>query len=291
MAFRDNSTLITSANTINLVADGGSSTVYNGTAGADAFVIADGNVGDDLIVGFSANDTIITGKKIFDGNGDGYIAFGPGSTLDVDRTGSGDARKGEDNISVLGTGGDLVTEVRFLGTKDGGFVYADSGTRDALLGHFTSGFSSTNGGADSSITQSLKIDNDVSNNTYDFSGTSVALLTDNALGLNFDSDVINGFGSDDLLIFTSQLYNKNATGSGDGSNKVTFGKNLVLDLSGANGPLDSDPNTGPGGQFDFGATKASSSITYLGEKTVDGTTYYYYGTAGHAAPDGVGFPS
>lgn len=280
MAFRDNGTLITTANTINLEANGQNGDVYNGTASADAFVIADGNVGDDTIIGFGSNDTIITGKAIFDGNGDGYIAFGSNQTLDVDRFGTGESRKGADNINVLGTGGDLVSEIRFLGSKDGGFVYADSGTRDALLGHFTRGFQSTNGGGDESITQNLRIDNDVDNNTFDFGGTSVALLTDNALGVNFGGDTINGFGDDDLLVFTSQIFDSNEDGT------VTFFNNLVLDLSGADGPQSSDPSTGPGGQLDLNGPD-QTEIFYLGSKMIDGTTYYYYGAEGAGTPAGV----
>lgn len=287
MAFRSNSTLITGANVIGIAANDAND-VYNGTDGADAFVFADGNVGDDTLIGFSSIDTIITGKKIFDGNNDGYILFGDNQTLDIDRFGGGESRKGNDNITVLGTGEDLVSEVRYLGNKDGGFVYADSSTRDDLLGRFTSGFQSTNGGSDSSITQNVKIDNDVADNTFNMGSTSVALLTDNALGLNFGGDTINGFGDDDLLVFTSQLYNKNDGGTGDGANILTFGKNLVLDLSGDEGPLASDPNTGPGGQIDLNDPN-QVTIHYLGEKTIADTTYYYYGTANAATPDGVGF--
>lgn len=291
MAFRDNSTLITTAKTINLVADDGDQTVYVGTEEADAFVVADGNVGDDVIIGFSGNDSIITGRKIFDGNNDGYIQFGENSLLDVDRNGSGASRAGEDNISVLGNGENRILEIRYLGTKDGGFAYADSGTRDALFGRFDSKSfmdTTTATASDSSITQTTKIDNDVGDNTFNFGAGSVALLTDNALGLNFGGDIINGFGSDDLLIFTSALHNVNATGpQGDGPNIVTFGKNLYLDLSGAEGPLSSDPTTGPGGQFDLNNTD-QVAIQYLGTKSIDGTDYYYYGSVGtQLAPAGV----
>ncbi|VWX50837.1 hypothetical protein [Novosphingobium sp. 9U] len=292
MAFRDNSVVITSAHVINVEANGEDGDVYSGTDAADAFVIADGAVGDDLLQFFDSNDSIITHKAIFDGNNDGYIAFGPGAQLDVDRFGSGDSRKGDDNLSVLGTGNERVTEIRYLGFKPDevgtkNYVYADSNTRDALLGRFDKGFQDdVTTGADSSITQNLKIDNDVSSNTFNFGTNSVALLTDNALGVNFGSDTIDGFGDDDLLVFTSLIHNRNDTGTGDSANTVTFGKNLVLDLSGAEGPLNSDPTTGPGGQFDLNAPN-QVSIHYLGEKLIGDTTYYYYGTANAATPDGV----
>jgi len=284
MAFRNNGTLVQTANKIDVTANGNSD-VYSGAdqndgkGGAYAFIIADGAVGDDTFVSFGGDDTIITGKKIFDGNGDGYIAFGDNAILDVDRTSSKNA--GEDQISVLGNGGDRVTVIRYLGTKDGGFAYADAGTRDALLGHFASGFESSTAVGDSSVAGQIRhIDNDVGNNSYDFSGTSVALLTDNALGLNFGGDTIDGFGTDDLLIFTSKLYDS------DNDNIVTFGGNKILDLSGAGGPLSSDPSQGPGGQFDVNNPN-KTQVYYLGEKNIDGTNYYYYGAAANISLDGV----
>ena len=277
MAFRDNGTLITSANTINIVANG---TVeeYNGTANADAFVIADGNVGDDEIIGFGFNDTIITGKKIFDGNEDGYIAFGGNNTLDVDRFGSGSSRAGQDNISVTGTGETGVSVIRYLGTKDGGFAYASAEVRDNFLGHFTRGFDSTNGVTggrfDSDV---VRYDSSVASETYNFANSKNVLLIDNATGLNFGGDTINGFGNDDLLVTTSQLFNRNDI---DGSDVVSFGGNAVLDLSGANGPNSSDPSTGPGGQVDLNAPN-KLSVIYLGSETdaTTGVTYYKYGSS------------
>lgn len=280
MAFRDNSTLITTANKTDIVANN-TSDVYSGAGGSTAFIVADGLTGDDQLVGFGSDDSIINYKAIYDGNGDGYISFGPNNVLDVDRTSSRNA--GPDQISVAGTGGDLVTTIRYLGNKDGGYVYADAATRDNLFGHFTRGFDSSNGlttAGDSSITQSLRIDNNVGNDTFNMGSTSVALLTDNRLGLNFGADTINGFGKDDLLIFTSKLYDSNGSGT------VTFGRNLVLDLSGADGPQNTDPSQGPGGQFDLNQPN-QTVVTFIGEKTIDGTTYYYYGTADHNPVPGL----
>ncbi len=284
MAFRDNSTLITTAGKV-VLALNGDSDVYSGAGGSHAFIMNEGALGDDQLQNFGSDDSIINYKKIYDGNGDGYISFGPNNVLDVDRTSSKNA--GEDQITVGGTGSDFVTTIRYLGTKDGGYAYADALTRDQLLGHFTKGFDNTAGGTagDSSVAaQALHIDNDVGDNTFDFGKTSVALLTDNKLGLNFGGDVINGFGKDDLLVFTSKLYDSNNSGV------VTFGKNLVLDLSGAGGPSSSDPSTGPGGQFDLNQPN-KTAVTYLGEKTIGDATYYYYGTADHGAVPGAIFPA
>ncbi|MEH3106952.1 MAG: hypothetical protein PGN09_06580 [Sphingomonas fennica] len=278
MALGPNNTLITSANRIDIEANGISGETHLGTAGADAFVIANGTVGDDAIVGFSNNDTIITYKKIFDGNNDGYIDFGPNSVLDVDRFGSGDARAGEDQISVAGAGNERVLTVRYLGTKEGAFAYGAANVRDGLLGHFDRGFvdsNGTTGGDISTAAYTNKIDNDVGTNNFSalFTSGSTVLLTDNATGLNFGGDTITGFGADDLLVFTSKLYDS------DNSGIVTFGGNKVLDLSGSTGPSSSDPAGGPGGQLDAGAARATSGVTYLGEKNIDGVNYYYYGTA------------
>jgi hypothetical protein len=282
MAFRSNSTLISTAQKVDLLAEGTSSSdTFSGTGGAHAFIMNEGVLGDDQLVGFGSDDSIINYKAIYDGNKDGYISFGPNNVLDVDRTSSKNA--GEDQITVGGTGNDLVTTIRYLGNKDGGFAYADAMTRDQLLGHFASGFSSSTAVGDISVSgQKNHIDNDVGDNTFNFGGegNSNALLTDNALGLNFGGDTINGFGKDDLLIFTSKLYDSNNSGV------VTFGKNLVLDLSGANGPSPTDPSTGPGGQFDLNAPN-QTAVTFLGEKTIGDATYYYYGTADHGAVPGL----
>lgn len=277
MAFSSNSTLITSASVTNLEANGVSGETFTGVDGrADAFVIADGKIGDDTIANFDVNDTIITGKKIYDGNGDGYINFGPNSVLDVDRTSSRNA--GEDQISVLGNGNERVTTIRYLGTKDGGFAYGAADVRDNLLGHFTRGANSDAGstGGDSVISQfQHKYDSQVTNETFDFSKGSSVLLIDNATGLNFGSDVINGFGSDDLLVTTSKLYDSNNTGI------VTFSSNRVLDLSGSLGPQSSDPAGGPGGQVDTDVTSKYEAVSFLGQQTIEGTTYYYYGATSH----------
>ena len=60
---------------------------------------------------------------------------------------------------------------------------------------------------------------------------------------------------------------------------ITFNENDVLDSSaGDQGPEPSDPSTGPGGQLDLNDPN-QVAITFLGESTIDGIKYYYYGTA------------
>ncbi|MBD8680073.1 hypothetical protein [Sphingomonas sp. CFBP 13720] len=255
MAFRDNSVLISTASSIDVAANN-IANVFDAGAGATAFVIADGNVGDDTFLNFGNDDSIITGKKIFDGNNDGYIQFGGNGVLDVDRTSSKNA--GNDQLQLVGSGDDGITEIRYLGTKGGQYVYADSSTRRNLIdqhGEFT------------------VREGTVGDDTIDASAGATLILHDNALGLNLGGDTINGFGADDLLVSTQLLFDSQK------NNTVTFGKNLVLDTSGANGPQSSDPVTGPGGQIDMNAPN-HVSIVYLGSNDIDGVSYYYYGTAG-----------
>ncbi|RSV19240.1 hypothetical protein [Sphingomonas sp. ABOLG] len=254
MAFRDNSVLISTAAAQDVAADN-SDGIFNGADGANAFVIASGNVGDDTFLNFGSDDSIITGRQIFDGNNDGFIAFGPNGVLDVNRTGGGARRAGNDQLQVVGENGVDITEIRYLGTKGGNFAYADSATLRQL---------NTTFGADNVM------EGDVSDDVIDMSDGAKVLLHDNGLGLNLGSDVVNGFGSDDLFVTTSKLFDRT------GNDIVTFGGNDVLDTSGAEGPMSSDPSTGPGGQVDF---TGIDGLAFLGETVgANGVTYYYYGT-------------
>lgn len=75
---------------------------YSGSNKRAAFVVANGDVGDDKIIGFGKTDSLITGKKIFDGNEDGLIGFGKNGLLDIYRV---DARKaGNDQLSITNGG-------------------------------------------------------------------------------------------------------------------------------------------------------------------------------------------
>jgi hypothetical protein len=256
MAFRDNSVLISTAGTIDVVADGGIGSTYDGSGGANAFVVADGAVGDDTFENFDNDDSLITGRQIFDGNGDGFIQFGPNGVLDVDRTSS--RRPGEDQLQLVGSGDNTITELRYLGTKGGNFVYADSSTLRDLEAVYG---------------QSTVVEGTVASDTINAANGATFILIDNALGLNLGGDTINGFGDDDLLVTTSQLFDSNR------DDTVTFSNNLVLDLSGSDGPQSSDPSTGPGGQIDLNDDD-QQSVAYLGSNTIGDVTYYYYGTAG-----------
>lgn len=265
MPFRDNSTLIRTAGTVNVEANGASGDVYSGADGSTAFVIANGSVGDDLLEDFGDDDSLITFRQIFDGNNDGFIAFGPNGVLDVDRFGGGNSRAGEDQLQLVSGGADLA-EIRYLGAKDGRFAYADSAT----LRDLAAAFGDTNFASDTNAGTNV-VEGTVGDDTFNFGGGANVLLQDNLLGLNLGGDIINGFGDDDLLVTTALLFDST------GEDTVSFSTNRVLDISGANGPQGSDPTTGPGGQLDFNAPD-EQSVTYLGSNVINGKTYYYYGT-------------
>ncbi len=253
MAFRDNSLLIRSSSVVG-IGTNDADDVYVAT-GATTFVFGDGNVGDDSFLGFDSNDAIITRVQIYDRNGDNFISAGPNGIIDIDRTGPG--FDGNDHILIAGRN-DEITELRYLGTKDGGFAYADGGTLRALWTRFG---------------QENVVEGTVANDRLDMAGGAKILLQDNALGLNLGGDTIANFGSDDLLVTTSALYD----GNGDGT--IGFARNRVLDMSGVAGPDVADAEAGSGGQLRFTGSSLRS-VEYLGSDDIDGVTYYYYGTAG-----------
>ncbi|MGN7160643.1 hypothetical protein [Sphingomonas sp. SAFR-052] len=251
MAFGDNSALITTAARTDIEANGISDT-YQAGNGANAYVVAVGEVGDELFIGWGADDSIINNRQIFDGNGDGFIQFGGNGVLDIDRTSRRNA--GQDQFQLAGANADIL-ELRYLGSKNNGYVYADSATLKNLWDPFG---------------RANVIEGTVGDNTFDMSGGAKVLFHDNALGLNLGGDTITNFTSDDLLVTTAKIFDS------DLNDTVTFGQNNVLDISGWTGPSSNDPNGGPGGQLDF---VGQTSVTYLGSNTINGVTYYYYGTA------------
>jgi len=113
------------------------------------------------------------------------------------------------------------------------------------------------------------IEGTVGDNSFNMAGGAKVLFHDNALGLNLGGDTISNFGSDDLLVSTSMIFDS------DMNDTVTFGKNGVLDISGSTGPAATDPMGGPGGQLGF---TDQTSVKYLGSNEIGGVTYYYYGT-------------
>lgn len=258
MAFRDNSVLITSAFEQVVAANGTNDVIDAQAVQATAFRFESGTTGDDLLNFFNSNDSIINTKKIFDGNGDNLIQFGPNGVLDIDRTKGGDKNAGPDQVTVGGLNAEIF-ELRYLGAKTSTqHVYADSATLKNLWDVYG---------------KSNVIEGTVGNDIIDFGGGNKLLLVDNALGLNLGGDTLNGFTNGDLLVTTAKLFDNNK------NEVVRFGSNQVLDVSAGSGPKASDPFVGPGGQLDFNAPD-HQDVHYLGTKVIDGVNYYFYGNAG-----------
>ena len=254
MALGPNTNLDTTA-TVTTVANNNTNDVINlaGNALADAvwFNNADGGLsGDETIEGFGKNDSILNYKQIFDGNGDGIVAFGANGVLDIDRTSS--KKAGADQITVNGL---LAGAMRYLGTKggdagtvDGAHVYADASVR--LVG-FTEGT--------------------VGNDDFDASGGAMKYFYDTALGLNLGADAISGFGVGDRIITTTKIHNGPDAGA-----VITFGSNGVLDLPGEQNGTTGDNGEAAGGQIEF--VGGPGELAYLGQFTEGDVTYYQYGS-------------
>lgn len=249
MALGDNTNLFTVAEQIFITtATPGSDSWGLGSLGkSTVFIFDDGNVGDDLLA-FESMDSVVTHKKIYDSNDDGYIWFGDNGVLDIDRTSKKNA--GADQITLTGD----VNGLRFLGNKTGtlDYVYADAYTRTKLEA------------AKGTVTEGT-----VGDDTFDASTGKKIFLYDNALGLNLGGDTITGFGKDDVLVTTVAIFDSNNDGI------ITFGKNKVLDLAAGEGnPTVDGADVGPGGQISFGGTP--TSLIVGATEVIDGVTYHYY---------------
>ncbi len=236
-----NNSLITTAASTVLVANG-TNDVITGQEIATAYIVSAGDVGDDTILTFRKNDSLINYRAI-DAES---LAAGDNGLIDVD----GNAGERDQLTLVAADGG--VVNLRSLGSKDGGHAYADASVR---LEGFTEG--------------------KVSDDAFDASSGSFTFFYDNALGLNLGFDKISGFGADDRIVTTRQIFD------GDDDQTIGFGSNKVLDLSGEGGPKASDGYRHPGGQIDLnGVGHDMLSIDFLYQETVGGVTYFYYGIEG-----------
>ncbi|KQN81939.1 hypothetical protein [Sphingomonas sp. Leaf62] len=234
-----NNSLITTAASTILVANGTNDVIF-GQDIATAYIVSNGDVGDDTILTFRKNDSLINYRSIGD-----TVDAGENGVIAVDGAG------GADQLTLVAADGGAVN-LRYLGSKDGGHAYADASVR---LAGFTEG--------------------KVTNDSFDASSGSYKFFYDNALGLNLGFDTINGFGADDQIVTTRQIFDN------DDNATIGFGSNDVLDLSGEGGPKSSDGFKHPGGQIDLnGVGHNMVSIDFLYQETINGVTYFHYGIDG-----------
>ncbi|PAX06337.1 hypothetical protein CKY28_17820 [Sphingomonas lenta] len=256
MPLGDNSSLYTTSERVDIAFNNSNDEydTFDYSALAVSFYFGNGTTADDSLVNFGKNDTVVNFKQIFDGNGDGIVAFGGNGVLDIDRTGSGGNRAGEAQITVNSGDADILA-LRYLGSKggdpngNGGHVYADASTR---LAGFTEGT--------------------VSNDNFNAATGNFTYFYDTALGLNLGGDTITGFGAGDRIVTTTRIHNGPDAGA-----LITFGANGVLDLPGEMDGVKGDIGPAQGGQIDFGGSV--SSLVLLNTVAGDGVTYYYYGVA------------
>lgn len=183
---------------------------YSGEGAAVAFVVENGNVGDDFINDFGATDSLITGKAIFDGNGDSLIGFGKNGLLDIDRT---SARKAGNDQLTITDNGKSVKELRHMGEFEGQHAYAVASTWHNFK-------TIEHNGSEGSIGNDEMWLNDS------------PLLIDNALGLRTGSDVIHDTLPGAKFVTTAKLK------GGDIGNIVEgtyIDGNLHFDVHSANG--------------------------------------------------------
>lgn len=236
----NNSKLVTTAATVVLLSNG-TDDVVKGDSAATAFVVSNGDVGDDTILDFRKNDSLINYRAL---DQQAVSAAGNG-TINVDAANIINS----DAISIVASSGGSELSLRYLGHKDGGYAYADASVR---LSGFTEGY--------------------VTDDVFDAALGANTFFYDNALGLNLGFDTINGFGADDVIVTTRRIYDA------DGSDVIGFGANRVLDLSGEDGPKRSDSEKNPGGQIDVnGSFSDVILIDFLYAREVSGVMYYYYG--------------
>ncbi len=245
MPFGDNSHLLrTTSNNLVQASNGlGDAVAHLDKATSYSFT---GGSGDDVLEGFDKNDTILNYQKIFDGNGDGIIEFGPNGILDIDRVSA--KKAGADQITLVGMESKAL---RYLGSKEGYFVYADASVK---LKGFTEGT--------------------VGDDSFDAGTGAKKYFYDTALGLNLGGDTITNFGADDRIVTTSKIHNGIDAGA-----TITFGKNHILDLPGQFDGIKGDIGPLQGGQIDLSAVggAAITSLHLLDHQVVNGVDYYYYG--------------
>lgn len=243
--FKDNISIAYGAIIENAIGGGGDDTIIGnqvankmtGKAGADTFVFdSAGHSGADTITDFGKTDVISVSQLIHDGNNDGIITWSKAFlTLDA-----------SDGDTVVVTGAAKTSGLRYVGTLDGDFYYADARVSPASKSGHT-------------VKESFVSDDTLSGSG---AGTGKAVLFfDTARAGGTGDDKVVNFGSRDIIVTTTQL----ADGNNDGI--ISFGGDRLLELSN-------------GGTVDFGSL---SKIEYDGHFARGGADYYVYSLVGSSA--------
>jgi hypothetical protein len=182
--------------------------------------------GSDRVTGFGRNDVFLTTEPLFDGNGDGVIAFGAKGYLALDGPGPATDRVRFDGVNAL----------RYLGQSEGLSVYADARVRTSGMIEGTLASETLMG--DAGETQADRF------------------LYDNALGASLGDDLITGFSMRDLLVTTTAL------NDADGDGLIGFGADRLLEI-GNGDQLALRTSTGVAiRSLEFDGATARNGVTY-----------------------------
>ncbi len=212
----------------------GVANLLTGGGGRDVFELRSAGVsGADRITDWQRGDVLATTKAIADGNGDGIITWS-GASLMLDRTDG-------DRVELVGA---AKTGLRLMGSIDGVFYYDDARIRPvASSGQrvYESGFG-----------------DDTMRGRSSGSSTDVFFFDTANPVAGLGNDIVV-FTRNDLFVTTTKL------ADADGDNRITFGSDGLLDL------------TGEGGTVKFGG---ASALEYDGVVVNDGIEYYVYSQVG-----------
>ncbi|WP_052134766.1 M10 family metallopeptidase C-terminal domain-containing protein [Sphingomonas sp. 37zxx] len=219
-----------------------------GGEGADLFMVDPiGDSGFDTIADFDSRDVLAVTRAINDGNGDGIITFGDDGILNLERRG--------DRIAFENFDGDV--GLRFLGTQNGMFYYADASVRpDAKRGQRV---------IEGTVNDDVLVLNSSMTDIVFIDGANAAPGT--------GKDRVTGFNSNDLIVLTEAIND----GNGDGI--ITTGRDNVFALGNGDTLMITGTNN-----------RAIKSIEFDGSFEVNGVTYYVYSAIGSSVGVGdVGF--
>lgn len=235
-----------------------SDTVTGVEVGATAFIYdTSSSTGNDTLA-LGKNDSLLTTSKIFDSNDDDQIQFNSNTdTLQSDRTGAFDYNGGD---TIHFTGVDGRSGLRYLGSRDGYFVYADYTVRTGVS---QLGLKAREG--------------TVNDDTIKGSGVADGFLYDTALGLDLGHDTITNFAANDRIVTTTQIFDSNHDG------KISFAGNKALDLPGdmGNEPIGINGEMGGIASITDTSGKVVTALYLVDDQVINGVHYYSY--ASHPA--------
>lgn len=244
--FKDNISIAYGAIIENAIGGGGDdriignqvANVLTGKAGADTFVLnTSGTSGADRISDFGKTDVLVTEKAISDSNRDGIITYSRAS-LRLDTDG--------DSVVLDGISG--TTGLRYLGTADGEYYYADARVRPTAKSN--------------AVVREGTVGDDTLTGTGGRSSGSAVLFFDTANAAGTSDDIVRSFGRRDILVTTTKL------ADGNKDNIITFGGDGILDLGGHGGTIDFD---------------SISRLEYDGTARHGGVDYFVYSQVGSSA--------